>query len=139
MVTSSRVCVQSAALDLILVVSSVSDTSLLNAQQNDPTLQKLSTILKDDVQLSLKDLRRLPKVLQKLLQQRRKLQLQNGVLHRVIQEHGLEVRQVIIPDSMKNLVLEYAHDRLGHQGLESTEKSLRARCYWPKLSIDVRN
>lgn len=137
---SSKVCVESAALDTLLsVVPSVSDTSLLNAQQNDPILQKLSSILKDDVQLSLKDQRQLPKDLQKLLQQRRKLQLQDGVLHRINHEQGLEVRQLLIPESMKNLVLEYAHDRLGHQGLERTERTLRARCYWPKLAVDVRN
>ena len=131
---------QCASIDVIAsIVPSVTDTSLKKAQQEDAVLQKLSRLLGEDEHPTAKEQRLFPKDLRKYLQQRDRLQQHGDVLYRCLQDQGLEVRQVLVPESMRSLVLEFSHDRLGHQGIERCEKLLRERCYWPSLTKDVKN
>ena len=115
---------------LVPIIPSVTDTSLLKSQEEDAVLGKLKILLQDDIHPTFKEQKSFSPDLRKYLQQRERLHITDGVLHRTIQDHGREMRQVLVPDVMKNLVLEFAHDRLGHQGIERTEKTIKDQCYW---------
>ncbi|CAB4010089.1 Transposon Ty3-I Gag-Pol poly, partial [Paramuricea clavata] len=47
-----------------------------------------------------------------------------------------EVRQLVLPEILKERVIRSLHNDMGHQGLERTILLARSRCYWPVLAID---
>ena len=49
-----------------------------------------------------------------------------------------EIDQLLLPRCLQDSVLESLHNKQGHQGVERTEKLVRARCYWPTLHKDVQ-
>lgn len=48
-----------------------------------------------------------------------------------------QIKQVLLPQSLKEEVLCGLHDAHGHQGVERTFKLVRARCYWPGMFQDI--
>ena len=62
------------------------------------------------------------------------------ILYRVVQDPVKgELRQLVLPQSLKAKVLESVHDHPGHQGIERTLNLVRKRCYWPKIHTDVED
>ena len=64
--------------------------------------------------------------------------LNNGVLchHLIGSSHH---PQVIVPVTLRPLVIEQLHDKSGHLGIHKTLRKLRERFYWPSCDIDVKN
>ena len=63
----------------------------------------------------------------------------NGVLYRCVLDSKVgEIDQLLLPRCLQDSVLESLHNKQGHQGVERTEKLVRARCYWPTLHKDVQ-
>ena len=64
-----------------------------------------------------------------------------GVLCRRWQEPGTNERciVVVLPKIEHPNVLDYAHNRHGHQGIERTYQILRRRCYWPGMHEHVKH
>jgi transposase InsO family protein len=60
-----------------------------------------------------------------------------GVLYRTVKDNGREVKQLLLPESLKTNVLEAVHDQVGHQGAEKTLQLARGRCFWPGMASDV--
>ena len=57
---------------------------------------------------------------------------------RVIHDQTLgEIKQLVLPHSLKEKVLTSLHDDLGHQGIERTLQLIRTRFYWPRIHADV--
>ncbi len=50
---------------------------------------------------------------------------------------GDPVLQIVIPQSLRQLVLQTAHDAFGHMGVKKTFKLLLKCFFWPKLKGDV--
>lgn len=66
--------------------------------------------------------------------------MKDGVLYKGINDPKLgELTQILIPESLKELVLQSLHDELGHQGIDRTFNSIRMRCYWPKMFAEIKN
>jgi transposase InsO family protein len=64
----------------------------------------------------------------------------DGVIHRKIKDPKLgDLTQILLPECLRDLVLESLHDHNGHQGIERTFKMIRQRCYWPQMFMDIRN
>ena len=65
--------------------------------------------------------------------------MRDGVLYRVVDDkvHG-PVHQLLVPDSLRTILLQAVHDQWGHQGVGRTYALLKARCYWPGMNRDVR-
>ena len=73
-----------------------------------------------------------------LSKQCERLSQEDGLLYRRItdlQEH--EVRQVVLPEIVKEKVKQSLHNDMGHQGLEATISLARTRCYWPRMYADI--
>lgn len=51
---------------------------------------------------------------------------------------GEEVHQLLLPDCLKEEVLQELHNEHGHQGIEWTIELIRQRCYWPGMGEDVK-
>lgn len=65
------------------------------------------------------------------------LKLKRGVLYRCVQKEGSVVDQLVIPEYMKEKVLTYLHDHVGHPGRDRTLSLLKDRFFWPGMSKDV--
>ena len=49
-----------------------------------------------------------------------------------------EIKQILLPEILKDKVLKSVHDHAGHQGVERTLALLRKRCFWIRMAQDVQ-
>lgn len=122
----------------IEVVPSVSRSLLKSAQDEDPDLRTLRTWVEDGTRPNLAGEEMLSPEMRKVLLQWDRLMVVDGVLYRRVYREGEERRQAVIPMALTPTILEYCHDRMGHQGYERTEELVRSRCYWSSLASDVK-
>lgn len=74
-----------------------------------------------------------------LLNQWDKVEEENGLLYRVIQDpHCGQGKQLILPQKLKEKVLTSLNDGMGHEGSERTLHLIRDRCYRPGIHSDVQ-
>ena len=63
----------------------------------------------------------------------------HGVLYRTNKEPGLgEGYQLLIPRSLRGIILEASHDQWGHQGVGRTLGFMKKRVFWPGMIGHVR-
>ena len=68
-----------------------------------------------------------------------KIILQNGILGRLCcTGSGSEAFQVIVPKQEAKGVWRTYHDEMGHPSSERALAALRQRCYWPRMTQDVK-
>lgn len=66
-----------------------------------------------------------------------------GILYRVFKHprvnQGSQIRQVFVPQVLRNQVMQVAHDSLlgGHLGIKKTRERILTNFYWPGLNRDV--
>ncbi len=117
---------------------SYSKSELMQMQQSDPTIGsflKRWTVGRKPNAKERKDLTIGTRI---LLQQWKRLKLQDGVLYRtIIDPQKQEVQQLVLPEILKERVIRSLHNDMGHQGLERTLLLARSRCYWPGMYADV--
>ena len=68
-----------------------------------------------------------------------KLKLKDGVLYRTAEIRGVVAEQLVLPDSMKEIVFHAYHDDLGHQGRDRTLSLIQQRFYWPGMNRYIAN
>ena len=74
-----------------------------------------------------------------LVNQWDKVEEENGLLYRVIQDsHCGQGKQLILPQKLKEKVLTSLHDGMGHEGSGRTLNLIRDRCYRPGIHSDVQ-
>jgi len=66
--------------------------------------------------------------------------LRDGILGRLYQQVGSreETFQVVVPEQEARKVWEIYHGEMGHPSSERTLTILRQRCYWPRMTEDVK-
>ena len=66
--------------------------------------------------------------------------LDAGLLYKIIRQSPL-VRRLVVPESMRSVVLHEAHDTItaGHLGVARTKAALSSRFWWPSLNEDVKS
>lgn len=76
----------------------------------------------------------------KLLKQWKRLQVKDGVVYRQCYhpQGGEAFLQLLLPTSLKTMVMQQLHDEHGHQGVERTTELVRQRCFWPGMCEDVK-
>ncbi|KAL0202987.1 hypothetical protein M9458_001005, partial [Cirrhinus mrigala] len=75
-----------------------------------------------------------------LLRQWDKVEEFEGILYRVVADaRGGWVKQLLLPQVLKQEVLGQLHDHQGHQGIDRTFKLVRQRFYWPGMYQDVQD
>ncbi|KAL6485918.1 hypothetical protein MHYP_G00053100 [Metynnis hypsauchen] len=97
-------------------------------QQQDPVLSVFRDWWERKRRPNWKERKTLPKHVLSLLKHWDSIQELKGLLYRVIKDERLgECFQLLLPCSLKEKVLEYAHHSMGHQGIERTLQLLRSR------------
>ena len=93
-------------------------------------MEKVKDIMQSRVQLSLSQKQREPQLVKRLLREKEKLFVNNkGVLIR----RTAKVDQIVIPPSLKNLVYQELHEKIGHLGGERVYQLAKDRFYWPGM------
>ena len=60
--------------------------------------------------------------------------IRKGLLYRQIDDSALgRLNQLLVPELLKQTLLESVHDGWGHQGIGRTYGLLKTRCYWPGM------
>ncbi len=72
---------------------------------------------------------------QKLMHQRSRLVIHNGVLYRHVTHQNCELLQLVVPLSQQPVVLRAAHDAMGHLGVERMMLLLHARVFFPEMQL----
>jgi len=133
LVKESRVRSQVVATQATSTFPSISKTDLVKLQSADVHISRLSYYWSSKHPPTIRQLMKEEKPARKLLREWKRIEEEEHLLYRVIQLRGQTVKQLILPESLKNDVLTSLHDDLGHQGVEKTIALIRNRCYWPGM------
>uniref|UniRef100_A0A3B3DWZ3 Gypsy retrotransposon integrase-like protein 1 n=1 Tax=Oryzias melastigma TaxID=30732 RepID=A0A3B3DWZ3_ORYME len=108
-------------------------------QSSDPDLQQLRQ-WKADCAAQPEVRQTVSEDLKLLLKQWGRIKLRNGLLGRCFLEtnSGQEVFQPLIPRSEAKEVWANYHREMGHPSSDRTLQILRQRCYWPRMTGDVK-
>lgn len=120
------------------VLPSYSYAELADLQEKDEVLQEVSRLWKkgwtpgQDFDTSMP-------CLSGWLRQWSRYREYRRVLYREVDDAILgKVRQLLVPQVLRETMLNLTHDRWGHQGVDRTVNLLRDRCYWPGMSGELR-
>ena len=80
-----------------------------------------------------------PRHVRKLLQLWPQLVEHDGVLYHHIQLGNQQVKQLLLPDCLRQEVLHSLHDQAGHQSPAKTLHLAQTRCNWIGMSTDIDN
>ncbi|KAK3737241.1 hypothetical protein QZH41_010870 [Actinostola sp. cb2023] len=137
LVQESRVRSQSVAPKATSTFPSIPKEDLANMQLGDEALGRLWHYWKLKHPPTLRQLMKEPKLARRLLRDWKRTTEEDGILYRVICVHGEEVKQLLLPGSLRSKVMASVHDDLGHQGAEKTIAVARNRCYWPGMVREI--
>ena len=121
------------------VLPKMSRQNMIQLQSQDPHILTVMGYMDKGLKLVYKAIKHEPTEVKLLIKQWYKLKKINGVLYRVIidPDQG-EVKQMILPQSCKEKVLEHLHDKHGHPGFDRTVALIKARWFWPFLRKDIQ-
>jgi hypothetical protein len=114
-----------------------SKQDLLQFQKNDSNIARVLKYVREGCKPSQTVKRNEPLHVRKILAKWDQLKLEDDILYRVIQSNHEEVKQFVLPTSLKKQVLMSLHNTAGHQGIERTTALIKNRCYWPMMNKDI--
>ena len=121
------------------VLPSYSSVQLAEMQQSDQLLGEIWNRRVSGWQLGHEELTTDLPGLQGWLREYDRLTTCNGVMYRQFDDPVLgNCKQLCVPEELQPLLLQLAHDKWGHQGINRTYALLRSRCYWPGMHGHVR-
>ena len=106
-------------------------------QDSDPVIGRLKMLLNSGDKVDCLEQESLD--IRKYLRERRNFDLKKDVLVRNALIDGMDVQQIVLPESMTDMVLKGLHDDVGHQGREKTSWLVKQRFYWVGMDLDIRN
>ena len=114
--------------------------AVADLQARDPEISKFAKYWDSSEKPSNRMCKRQSKAVQLLFRQWDRISREKGVLVRGVDDPGLEkIKQVILPQVLREDVMKMLHDKHGHQGGERTEILIRAKYYWPVMYRDIKN
>ena len=115
-------------------------SDLVRLQELDSTIGPFKKFFSTGVYPNRKQRTETSKGVRKLCQQWDRIRMDgNGVLYRTVQDPEMgSLDQLLLPSCLKEQVLRALHDNAGHQMSGRTEKLVRSRCYWPRMSSDIK-
>lgn len=127
---------QNEGCDDLPEVSTFGEDDLMEKQRSDPVIREIIHQLETGETIPPSVRKELP-TLPLLMRELKKLELRNGILYRRRQEGEQIQYQLVLPESMRGMVLTCLHDEMGHLGIERTLDLARSRFYWPRMVADV--
>ncbi|XP_076847994.1 uncharacterized protein LOC143493459 [Brachyhypopomus gauderio] len=125
---------------VVSVLPSHSSPDLCALQASDPIIQSVLVFWKEGRRPTREERGTLSPLSLLLLRQWDRLIEHKGVLYRRVWHPSgrEECRQLILPAELRAEVLKELHQQHGHQGANRTLELVRQRCYWPRMSAEVR-
>uniref|UniRef100_A0A3B3H4P4 Gypsy retrotransposon integrase-like protein 1 n=1 Tax=Oryzias latipes TaxID=8090 RepID=A0A3B3H4P4_ORYLA len=108
---------------------------LVREQQRDPVIRKILELKKNFTELTEEKRRSLDTNTRKLSREWSKLHVENDLLYRKTQGR----KQLVLPDTYKQVALTHLHDNMGHIGVERVLSLVRERFFWPFMKRDVED
>ena len=65
------------------------------------------------------------------------MRIEDGVLLRESVQQGQTVKQLVVPESLREDMFKAYHDDLGHQGRDRTLSLMKRRLYWPGMDAFI--
>ncbi|XP_033111018.1 uncharacterized protein LOC117112073 [Anneissia japonica] len=121
-----------------LTIPAIPTVDIAKLQHADCNIGRLFQYWKDGKSPPHRQLFKESKIVRKLLRDWNRLSETQGVLYRNIVEKGENVKQLLLPESLKDKILQTVHDELGHQAFQKTLEITRKRCYWPGMADDIQ-
>lgn len=118
------------------LIPSMSEEELRQSQRNDPAIKEIIHQLETG-ETSPPTVRQEIPQLSIFLRELSKLEFQNGILYRKRQIGDETQYQLVLPESLRPMVLKSLHDDMGHLGFDRTLDLTRTRFFWPKMALDV--
>lgn len=119
------------------VADSIANIDWFNEQSNDSTLSLVMNFLRSGSLPRGKDTSIKQPAVQKYIREANRLFIQNNILYRTATLDGQQVKQLVIPESHRNIAMKGIHNDAGHQGKEKTLWLGRQRFYWPGMEKDI--
>ncbi len=126
---------RSESYDYLPLIPVFGEDDLKEKQRADPVIHEVVRQLETGETISPSLRRELPTL--PLLLRELKLELQNGILYRKRHEGDHFQYQLVLPESLRSMVLTHLHDEMGHLGMDLTLDLARSRFYWPRMIVDV--
>ncbi|KAI4872055.1 hypothetical protein NFI96_010346, partial [Prochilodus magdalenae] len=111
----------------------ISHGELYKAQQEDPAIKEILKLKEAGTVLNSDTKRALHGAGKKLSYEWSKLHLEDGLLYR----RTVGRRQLVLPNTYKQMVLKHLHDEMGHVGTERVLWLVRERFYWPFMKREI--
>lgn len=124
----------------ISVLPSHDINHLITLQQQDPVIGPFLNFWHQKRSPDRLERKRLSRSVQELVRQWDRLFDQEGLLYRRFHrpDGGEEQYQLILPEALREEVLQQLHQGHGHQGIERTTELVRQRCYWPGMYEHIK-
>ncbi|CAC5422661.1 unnamed protein product [Mytilus coruscus] len=123
-----------------VTLPSLDRLEIKDSQERDSVVGKFIEIWNTKRKPLRSEQRKFDKPLVTLLRQWDRIEVEDGLIYRVIIDpnHG-QLKQLILPVVLRDKVLNNCHDKLGHQGIERTFTNVRIRCYWPGMFNHIKD
>ena len=106
-------------------------------QNRDPNISVIIKLLREGEKPRGEITSQYSEEVQKYLKEWNRLCIKDGILYRNSTLDGLDVRQLVLPESKREVALKGLHDDVGHQGRDKTLWLVKQRFYWPGFESDV--
>ena len=114
-------------------VTAFSNKLLIDCQQQDNDIKPVYRFIQLNMKPSREEWRNLSYNSKLLMQQLSKLKIQNQILVREINEYS----QIILPSTLRLIVYNELHSKMGHLGTDKVFDLARRCFYWPKMCRDI--
>ncbi|KAJ8024914.1 ADP-ribosylation factor-like protein 5B [Holothuria leucospilota] len=113
-----------------------SKDDVMEKQNSDPVINEVKGYIMSGVRPTSTGK---PSAVKSLLQQWNNLTVKDGLLFRKRNgENQQEVSQLVVPDCLKQNILQSLHDEMGHFAVTRTLALIQQRYYWPGMQEDVQ-
>jgi len=118
----------------------LSSEDLSKLQSDDPYISRYKYYWDRDRKPTKRELLREHSRMRRLFRYWKQTVEEKDVMYRNIHNihNGECIKQVLLPESLKEKVLQSIHDDHGHQCFERTYSLLHSRCIWPYMAKDVK-
>ena len=109
-------------------------------QKADPTIKEFLKFWERSTKPSFAERKQLIHQCVTLLRLWDRITRDQGLMYRIVQDLKLgELKQLLLPATLKGKVISSLHDDMGHQRSERSLQLIREQCYWPKMYSDVES
>ena len=107
--------------------------SMAKEQDTDKIIEQVKVFVRSGKRPNKKTVKSLDREVRYLLREWNKLFISEDVLYRIVKE----VKQIILPNKLRNLVCDELHNKMGHISSERVWNLARERVYWPWMRKDI--